>query len=72
MDVIRVEKIVWLYCDIFVLEVLFGVKEVTADKGRIDIVFVGPAILVRAMERCILLPFVHLSINVEASLGRAP
>lgn len=64
MHVVVLQRYAGIVCDVS------GVEEVAADEGRVDVVLIGPAVLVGAVESSVFLLLVELFVDVDSSAGR--
>lgn len=66
MHIVVLEGDAGVFCNVS------GVEEVAADEGRVDVVLIGSAVLVGAMESSVFFLLVELLVDVNASArGRA-
>ena len=69
LDVVLVMHVIVLDCEVGIVSDVSGVEEVAAEKGRVDVVLVGPAVLVGTVEGGVLFPLAELFVDVDASAG---
>lgn len=69
-DIVLVVHVVVLQCYAGVVRDVSGVEEVAADEGRVDVVLIGPAVFVGAVESRVFLLLAQLFVDVDSSAGR--
>ena len=68
-DIVLIMDVVVLQGDVGVVCDVSGVEEVAADEGRVDVVLIGPAVFVGAVESRVFFLLVELLVDVYSSAG---